>query len=1284
MYVEAIASGGGSDWFYVLIVHAPSGAEVRVDDGDEDIEVNVPSNNDYVGIPVHNENSTYTITVKMNGIAAPTQTFTTGSTSGQMTEKTFEFAEIQLNYDDEFRGQTISFSDGTHSPSPAITLPGAPDNDISIFVPCAYSGNWTMTCVDPVSGDTFPSAPNPIPVPSTADIVRVHLFVIPDGKTVTPTDSIETWLLCANIKEKTYTTLEEVLDDPETLIKLMASDNAVDYMVRSKTWIKYYTNPSMTSNVLPVVDHFGGKVIGQTAYSADGYDWYGFDMVNGADNPSTAPDATHHYVGLQASSGQWVGYEFDTPETVKKVTFNQSSLSVVKIQSSTDGINWNDETGEVTTSASNTINVDTDTVAKYWRILAITANNYGHIWKIQFYGPEGITDNELAMEAIGQNDYAVDTVMDDDDWFEAVINSEYKGDIITTEVPTMTNYTVPSGEVIYSDDDSTHAAWKAFGTPASQNYGWYPQTSFVVGTSYVGYDFKKDLKVYCSDQYCKYTPGNNTISGKIQGYDGTNWVDITDPVQLTGGNGDSYHKLVKHDINTEYSKYRWICTTTPDVVAQMYGMYFQFYGREAGGVLSWLNAAGISKPYLTLEEVISDRETLQALMMSHDAVDYLVTAKSFIDAITSSKEAMICIGNSNYAADTLLADSEWCEAIANSAFAECVLNDIVPLMTDNTHPNGTCFGGSKRSGAQTDYYYPFDDDNNTVWQAGATTPVNSYVGYILDSPVEIKAARINRGPSNFSYPKEYGIEGSNDTTDGTDGTWTPLTPINLTVHDSNFAWTGCAVDTAGIAYKAYRVHVYHTGYAGQTDTMAANVCEVQFCIHEDVDETKIEIYSAANDQPYIIKNGSPDILGTTNDDGHLTIPRSKLPEGTVTIYSNVAKDPNNLSNAYAKTFEITANTRALWVMPENALYWYGYMGDNFEKANTHFNFVSYTFTGNLVENINSIEMSADPTNAYWTGFSNAKAINASKYLRGKVIGCATSAPNNQDRIGFAPDGTQVYNGANAYPNLKDTAIPRVSDGLMVMDFSAITTDVSYYFYFVDSYYGSHPKMSALWLPLKRSFANIFSAANDIIYYKSGGVDVVVAETDANGEGYIDLSKLPNGTYDFYSSVAKDPDSLATTPEPYHKQVTIDDSTVRIYVMPDNALYWYGYENGIEDMSVANGWSSPHTIQTPTHNANNIRCVTASGLYACYVGSKNRIASGSDVVVIGDQYGTASGRSSYIGEMNAKTNNSPAIVQGDVFGSTSPVKKTFTFTGDDYIIAGGQGGDQATIYAIYID
>ena len=1130
MYVEAIASGGGSDWFYVLIVHAPSGAEVRVDDGDEDIEVNVPSNNDYVGIPVHNENSTYTITVKMNGIAAPTQTFTTGSTSGQMTEKTFEFAEIQLNYDDEFRGQTISFSDGTHSPSPAITLPGAPDNDISIFVPCAYAGNWTMTCVDPVSGDTFPSAPNPIPVPGTPGIVPVHLFVIPDGKTVTPTDRIDTWLLCANIKEKTYTTLEEVLDDPETLIKLMASDNAVDYMVRSKTWIK-------SDALVPTLTADSNLVIKSSEQSTSA--WKAFDG-------DTAAGGTNKWVA-NSNANEYVGYTFTSPKTVGKVkvwneigTWATQGVKNCQVEYSDDNSTWLPASAQVIAAQAGETEIITNETDPhtYWRLRCI--DNYGGTYitvgELQFYSiVEGITDNQLAMEAIGQNDYAAGEVLDDSDWVEAIVASEYFEDVLNSKVPTMTSLTEPEGEVFGNDLRSGMTnAWRAFDGNDSTDDGGVWSWDASGKNSYEGYEFINPNIV----RFVKYSGRNVNYHAitkvRIIGAQSQSgpWTTI-DEVDITNGSTQGSQEFTINN-NTAYKCY------AIQVLVNDY-FYFdilQFYGREAGGVLSWLNAAGISKPYLTLEEVISDRETLQALMMSHDAVDYLVTAKSFIDAITSSKEAMICIGNSNYAADTLLADSEWNAAICSSAFVSQVLK-TVPAMTSNTTPSGeVIFNDVVSPGTDYRMYQIFagisDYTSHFNYIPTIQNSANSYAGYDFETPVVPKRITLQTDYTSGNYALDsIKVMGSNDKT-----TWHDLGVIDCSSHTGNINDYGTLLSNN----DAYRYIVLQPSCnSGGTYIRSTGV---QIYAREDVDETKIEIYSAANDQVYYMASGSPSILGTTDANGHLTINRSALPEGDVTIYSNVAKDPNNLSNAYAKTFEITANTRALWVMPENALYWYGYQG-TMEVMNTAngWSMSGVSTFGSPTFNQQDVDIYHA---SYFTAIASSKAltVGALNSITKTVSGSGVKAMGGFDKKSTAVDNMNFYSFVASTDDNSYKIQKQPGDIIGYPYLSAVAAN--------------HLDMHGFWASRKNRIANFFSAANDTVYYMSGGVQVVFAETNEFGEAYVDYTKLTPGTYDLYSSVADDPDNIGSAF--YHRQFTISPNTNKIYLMPDNTLYWYGYQD----------------------------------------------------------------------------------------------------------------------------
>lgn len=75
-----------------------------------------------------------------------------------------------------------------------------------------------------------------------------HAPVIPDGKTVEPTDDIQIWIKCAGRKDL-YTSLADVLADSVCLAALMADDNAVDYLVRSTTWTTMCANVGAMTDI---------------------------------------------------------------------------------------------------------------------------------------------------------------------------------------------------------------------------------------------------------------------------------------------------------------------------------------------------------------------------------------------------------------------------------------------------------------------------------------------------------------------------------------------------------------------------------------------------------------------------------------------------------------------------------------------------------------------------------------------------------------------------------------------------------------------------------------------------------------------------------------------------------------------------------------------------------------------------------------------------------------------------------------------------------------------------
>ena len=88
---------------------------------------------------------------------------------------------------------------------------------------------------------------------------------VPDGKTVTPTDVIATWLACGSRTEE-YTTIGAVLADSTCLNALMASDNAVDYLVRSTTFASDITSDSGAMTAIGLNNYCANTLLGDSTW----------------------------------------------------------------------------------------------------------------------------------------------------------------------------------------------------------------------------------------------------------------------------------------------------------------------------------------------------------------------------------------------------------------------------------------------------------------------------------------------------------------------------------------------------------------------------------------------------------------------------------------------------------------------------------------------------------------------------------------------------------------------------------------------------------------------------------------------------------------------------------------------------------------------------------------------------------------------------------------------------------------------------------------------------------
>ena len=429
----------------------------------------------------------------------------------------------------------------------------------------------------------------------TIDTCKIYnVSVIPKGATVTPTDNVQTWLKCANIWDKTYTTLSEVLADSTTLLALMSDNNAVDYLVRSKTWANddsISLIPTMTSNTSPsgvasANSEYGGVLQAYKAFDGSLY------IGSGLSSNAWIADGT---------TG-WIQYKFDFKVCVKKIKYSNMHNGATcyhgqwKLQASNDNLTWTDlysTTDENVIFTDKEIEIQNDNYYSIYRftILSSYTNQVG-LLELQLYGGSQITNNQTAMNYINANDYCAETLLADSTWLNAIFSSPYFETVLNVKVPTMTSNTSPSGTVIFSSqysssDTGIRYAYFVFNGISHDNANWDPASGET--SSYIGYGFtsSKNIKI-AKGVFFKNNPTPSVVSYKIQGSnDNSTWTDLlsyeTLNVSNSSGSGDFIVTL--EDNADEYLYYRVYFISSPaiNVYAQYEGgmVELQFYGRAS-------------------------------------------------------------------------------------------------------------------------------------------------------------------------------------------------------------------------------------------------------------------------------------------------------------------------------------------------------------------------------------------------------------------------------------------------------------------------------------------------------------------------------------------------------------------------------------------------------------------------------------------------------------------------------------------------------------------------------
>ena len=333
----------------------------------------------------------------------------------------------------------------------------------------------------------------------------------------------------------------------------------------------------------------------------------------------------------------------------------------------------------------------------------------------------------------------------------------------------------------------------------------------------------------------------------------------------------------------------------------------------------WLKCAGITdKSYTTLNEVLADSVTYNALLGDSNACAYMKRSTTWSTDICTSQYAMNLLGQYDTACDALLSDATWASAITNSTYFESVLNVKVPVMTSDTTPSGEASASSTYSGAPA--YRAFDGTSND-WATAQNQTTNQWIKYAFTEPVCIKAVTLTTHNGRMNHFKIQGssdnfVSDINDLYEGT----APSTTSDMAFTISN--------NDSYRYYRCFIIDVHSDAYAGLN--------ELQFYGRTTSSE-KIHGGNPTYDSFYRIVDGN-----------HVPVTDpSLLDAGTYTIYSNgLAKNPDDLSADYGKTVRICPNTKEIVVRPDNAIYWYGSECGSGGFTNENINASSQSMTKN--------------------------------------------------------------------------------------------------------------------------------------------------------------------------------------------------------------------------------------------------------------------------------------------------------------------------------------------------
>ena len=996
-------------------------------------------------------------------------------------------AKILLSFDDAFQGATIALTKGQTTITKTAPSTG---NSMSLYV--SETGEWTISST--IDGNTYETTVTVTAFGLTYEAELISIPPVPQGSTVTPTDDIQTWLACANIRDKSYTTLAEVLADRSTFETLIADSNACDYMARSTTWASNPPLvPTMTSATTP-----SGTVSAKSRYDSNTEAWKAFDG-----NTTTYWQSSQF--GISALP-QWIRYEFTTATPIGLVKLKNTTtnyqIGTFKIQGSNNGTDFTDLTELITNTDTSSggeskYSVNNQQAYKYVQFSVesgYSTYTYASIAELQYYAKETcVCDNQDAMALIGKYDYCSNALLGNATWASAIANSDYWDSILQPLVPTMTSNTTPSGTCFGSGTYNSDY-YMAFNNVITMVSGWASQND--ANDKYVGYEFTTSAKVRRITLWTPASANNNEVKTfKVQYYDNTTntWKDATEVLTyMTATQSASFTKSYTVSTTASSSKWRFLVLTNIANNNLIRICEAQFYGRSTNEVLVPLVPTmtsnttpsgecsasmiyGNIQPYVAFDNDTSTKwvagqdtssvPTTQWIQYhwgsskivnaikwrantdspylpptqiivkgSNDGIDF-ITITTISDITADANEYFVEFENtiaysyirlelttrtyrsSNYAQ---FSEIQFYQRTVQTNIVHSCANDTIYYMdegspvivaTTNSDGDGVLDFSSLDEGVYTFYSsvaknpndltldfckrirvtnteygetteaYLLPDTVNTLYWYGAKNNLESMV---TGNGWSRSSYTFNAPTYNTNYVDCYG--NGNQVIGGVSSTYKPalmdrmctmaqgVTAVNSSYGniktepskaiDGSSATRQTLYDTNTLKFYVNTTPItdnYFTSY-----TIANRRCNLYGMWYEKFLTATPTFLSAPYDSLYILDGATKIYIANTNGEGKSYEPL--LEAGTYTIYSSIAKDPNNLSNPYSKTITVNESTQTIKVMPSNVLYWYGFMGE-IETCSG-----SYSVT----YNINNIRIAGDGSTLKLSGICSSNLLSPSK------------------------------------------------------------------------------------------------------------------------------------------------------------------------------------------------------------------------------------------------------------------------------------------------------------------